>query len=475
MLRESYPYYLANSPVPGGDALTVTDKYSGDEAAVVALADRDAIDKAIARAADATEPLRQFPAYKRREVLEHCVRRFEERAEELALLLCIEAGKPIRHSRAEVTRLIDTFRIAAAETGRMTGEVLPMDVSERAVNYTGMWKRIPIGPCAFITPWNFPLNLVAHKIAPAIAVGNPFILKPASFTPLGALVIGEILAETDLPQGGFSILPCRSKHADALIEDERIKLLSFTGSSDVGWKLKTRAGQKRVVLELGGNAACIVDADADLDDAVERLVFGAFYQSGQSCISVQRIIIHDSIYDELRHRLCDAIAKLKLGDPEDEKTDLGPLINEAACARLESWIRIAVSVGARVVCGGKTDGVMMEPSLIENVPHCQNLYAEEAFGPIAVLSRFTDFEEALAEANETPYGINAGVFTRDIHKIQRAWDALEVGAVIVNDVPSWRVDHMPYGGVKKSGQGREGIRFAMEEMTEIRLLVLRTP
>jgi acyl-CoA reductase-like NAD-dependent aldehyde dehydrogenase len=473
MLRESYPYYMANKPVEHNDALTVTDKYSGEEAATVALADKATLEKAIAAAAAAAEPMRKFPAYKRREVLEHCVNRFQERAEELAMLLCIEAGKPIRHGRGEVQRLIDTFRIAAAETSRTSGEVLPMDISERAVNYSGMWKRVPIGPCALITPWNFPLNLVAHKIAPALAAGNPFVLKPASFTPLGALVIGEVLAETDLPEGAFSILPCRPEDANPLVEDERLKLLSFTGSHEVGWKLKARAGRKRVLLELGGNAACIVDAGTDLDDAVERLIFGAFYQSGQSCISVQRIIAHEDIYDELRERLCAAGAALKLGDPEDEDTSLGPLITEQEGERIESWIRSALSVGARIVCGGKRDGAMMEATIVENVPRCQRLYSEEVFGPVAVLSPFSDFDQALAEANDTPYGINAGVFTRDIRKIQRAWDTLEVGAVIVGDVPSWRVDHMPYGGVKQSGQGREGIRFAMEEMTEIRLLVIR--
>jgi acyl-CoA reductase-like NAD-dependent aldehyde dehydrogenase len=475
MLRTSYPYYLANEPVAANTDLAVTDKFKGEVATRVALADARVIDAAIAAAVAAAAPMRRMAAYERQAVLEHCVRRFRERFEELAFSLCVEAGKPIKDARGEVTRLIDTFRIAAEEATRLRGEVLPLDISPRARGYSGMWKRVPIGPCSFISPFNFPLNLAAHKIAPALAVGCPFVLKPASLTPVGALLIGEILAETALPQGAFSILPCRRDGADLFTVDERLKLLSFTGSPEVGWDLKARAGKKKVVLELGGNAAVLVDEDADIDDAVARIVFGAFYQSGQSCIGVQRVLVHDRVYDALRDRLVQATRALALGDPKDENTFIGPMISEAEAARLDGWIQSAVQHGARLLCGGGRRGPMLEATLLEDVPASENVACKEAFGPVAVLSRFHDFDAALAAINDSVFGLQAGIFTRDLYKMQRAWDDLDVGGVLIGDVPSWRVDHMPYGGVKDSGLGREGVRFAMEDMTEIRLLAVRTP
>jgi acyl-CoA reductase-like NAD-dependent aldehyde dehydrogenase len=474
-MKESYPYYIANRPETPNQDLEVVDKYTGQVATRVALADSVAIDRAIEAATQAALPMAQMAAFERQAVLQHCVTRFQERAEELALALCVEAGKPIRDSRGEVTRLIDTFRVAAEESVRITGEVLPLDISPRAKGYSGMWKRVPIGPCSFIAPFNFPLNLAAHKVAPALAVGCPFVLKPASLTPIGALMIGEVLAETDLPQGAFSILPCRRDGAALFSEDERLKLLSFTGSPGVGWDLKSKAGKKQVVLELGGNAAVIVDGDADLDDAVARIVFGAFYQSGQSCIGVQRIIAHESVYEGLRERLVTATAALKMGDPKDEETFIGPMISVGEAERLEAWIQSALAGGGKLLCGGKREGAMLEATLLEDVPPDEDVVCQEAFGPVAVLSRFTDFEEALSAVNDSVFGLQAGIFTRDLYKMQRAWDVLEVGGVVIGDVPSWRVDHMPYGGVKESGLGREGIRFAMEDMSEIRLLVIRTP
>jgi acyl-CoA reductase-like NAD-dependent aldehyde dehydrogenase len=475
MLAASYPFYLGNEPVAPNTDLAVTDKYSGEVATRVALADAAVIDRAIDLAVRAAEPMRAMAAYERQAVLQHCVRRFTERAAELAEALCIEAGKPIKDSRGEVGRLVDTFRIAAEEATRMTGEVLPMDVTPRARGYTGMWKRVPIGPCSLISPFNFPLNLAAHKVAPALAVGNPFVLKPASLTPIGALMIGEILAETALPKGAFSILPCRRDGADLFTVDDRLKLLSFTGSPEVGWALKARAGKKKVVLELGGNAAVIVDEDADLEDAVGRIVFGAFYQSGQSCIGVQRIFAHARIYDALRDRLVTATRALVAGDPKDERTFVGPLISDGDAQRLEGWIQSAARRGARVLCGGTRRGAVLDATLLEDVPGDEPVCAQEAFGPVAVLARFDVFDAALDAVNDSTFGLQAGVFTRDLYKMQRAWDRLEVGGVLIGDVPSWRVDHMPYGGVKDSGLGREGVRFAMEDMTEIRLLVIRTP
>jgi len=475
MLKEQYPYYLANEPKQPNADLVVTDKFTGEPATRVAMADIAAIDAGIAAAVDATEAMRKMPAYARKDVLNHCVSRFRERYDELADALCIEAGKPIKDARGEVTRLIDTFEVAAEESVRMTGEVMEMAISARAAGRTGMWKRVPIGPCSFIAPFNFPLNLAAHKVAPAIAVGCPFVLKPASMTPIGALVIGEVLAETDLPKGAFSILPCRRDGAGLFTTDERLKLLSFTGSPGVGWKLKSQAGKKKVILELGGNAACIVDEGTDLDDAVGRIVIGAFYQSGQSCIGVQRIIIHESIYDEFKARLVAATSALKSGNPKDPTTFIGPVISEKEAARMQAWIDEAVDAGAKVLCGGTRDGAMVEATLLEGVPTSCKAYREEFFGPVALLSRFSDFDRALDEVNDSRFGLQAGIFTRDIYKIHKAWDTLDVGGVVIGDIPSWRVDHMPYGGVKDSGLGREGIVYAMEDMTEIRLLVIRTP
>ena len=475
MLQETWPYWLAGEPHAPNYDLEVTDKYTGEVATRVAMADPAAIDAAITAADASFEAMRAMPAYARQEVLYHCVKRFTERFDELADALCIEAGKPIKDARGEVTRLIDTFRYAGEQAVRMTGEVMEMGISARASAYTGMWKRVPIGPCSFISPFNFPLNLAAHKVAPAIAVGCPFVLKPASLTPIGALVIGEVLAETDLPKGSFSILPCRRDGADLFTTDDRLKLLSFTGSPAVGWALKAKAGKKKVVLELGGNAACIVDEDADIDDAVSRLVVGAFYQSGQSCIGVQRVIIHASIYDEVKEKFVAATQKLKSGNPKDPETFIGPMISEREASRLHGWIQEAEQAGATLLCGGSRDGSMLEATLMEGVPRDCSANAEEAFGPLACLSSFTDFDDALAQVNDSVFGLQAGVFTRDLYKMQKAWNTLDVGGVVIGDVPSWRVDHMPYGGVKDSGLGREGIQFAMEDMTEIRLLVVRTP
>ncbi|WP_407351356.1 aldehyde dehydrogenase family protein [Luteimonas sp. R10] len=473
-LARSYPYYLANRPVAANTDLEVRDKYSGKIATRTAFGDAATIRKAIVAAHKARDAMAAFPPDKRRDVLEHCVRRFEERFEELALALCIEAGKPIADARGEVTRLIDTFRIAAGEATRIDGEVIELQISERTRGYRGMVKRVPIGVCSFITPFNFPLNLVAHKVAPAIAAGCPFVLKPAAKTPVGALIIGEVLAETDLPRGAFSVVPCSNEDAAALTEDERIALLSFTGGL-VGWDLKARAGRKKVILELGGNAACIVDADpgADLDHVVDRLVFGAYYQSGQSCISVQHILVHRDLYERLRKKLKAKVAALRMGDPRSDTTFIGPMIDEDAARRVESWIDAAVKGGAKRIAGSRRDGNMLPAALLEKVPHDSDLYRQEAFGPVACLQPFDDFEEALATVNASEFGLQAGVFTGNLAHAMRAWDALDVGGVIVGDVPSFRVDNMPYGGVKQSGLGREGVRYAIEDMTEQRLLVIR--
>ena len=404
-----------------------------------------------------------------------CSSDLRERAEELALALCIEAGKPIKDARGEVTRLIDTFRIAAEEAVRIEGQTVNLEISARGEGYRGLWKRVPIGPCSFITPFNFPLNLVAHKVAPAIAAGCPFVLKPAGKTPVGALIIAEILAETDLPEGAFSVFSCDNEVAAPLIEDDRIRLLSFTGGL-VGWEFKARAGRKKVTLELGGNAACIVDGDqaGRLDHVVERLAFGAYYQSGQSCIGVQRILAHASVYDALKERLVAKIGTFVAGDPKDEATFIGPMIDEAAAQRLEGWIAAARQAGARVLAGGGRNGSMLEATLLEDVPDECELQRQEAFGPVALLQRFEDFDAALATVNDSEFGLQAGVFTDSLAHTMRAWDRLQVGGVVVGDVPSFRMDNMPYGGVKDSGLGREGVKYAIEDMSEVRLLVIRS-
>jgi acyl-CoA reductase-like NAD-dependent aldehyde dehydrogenase len=476
MLKETYPYYLANEAVYANTDLEVTDKYSGKIATRVALADANAIDAAIGATVNAVKPLRDFPPFRRQVVLDHCVARFRERFDELAEALCIEAGKPINDSKGEVTRLIDTFRVASEESVRIDGGIINLEISPRAKGYHGYYKRVPIGPCSFISPFNFPLNLAAHKVAPALAAGCPFVLKPASRTPVGALIIGEILAETDLPKGAFSVLPAHRDGADLFTVDERFKLLSFTGSPAVGWDLKKKAGKKKVVLELGGNAAVIVDADqrARLDYVVEQLAFGAYYQSGQSCIGVQRIIVHADLYDALREKLIAKTRSLKMGDPMDPATFVGPMISESEARRLAGWMDAAVAAGAKILAGGNVDGTMFEATLLEGVGRNQDLYRKEAFGPVAILEAFTDFDDAMARVNDSDFGLQAGVFTDSLTHAHRAWDQLEVGGVVINDVPSFRVDNMPYGGVKDSGLGREGIRFAIEDMTELRLMVVRT-
>ena len=474
MLDNSYPYYLANKPVAANTDLEVLDKFTGKTATRVAFADGATVDAAIAAAHAARDAMAAFPPDARRDVLEHCARRFSERQEELALALCIEAGKPIRDARGEVTRLVDTFRIAAGEATRIDGEVIELQVSPRTRGYRGMVKRVPVGACAFITPFNFPLNLVAHKVAPAIAAGCPFVLKPAAKTPVGALIIAEVLAETDLPPGAFSVLPCSNEDAGRLVEDERIALLSFTGGL-VGWDLKARAGRKKVTLELGGNAACIVDADPGLplDAVIERLVSGAYYQSGQSCISVQRIFVHARIHEVLRDKLQVAIARLHVGNPRDEAVFIGPMIDTDAAKRVEAWIAAAIDAGASVLVGGPRKDNFIPATLLEHVRHDSDLYRKEAFGPVACIEAFDDFDDALARVNDSGFGLQAGVFTADLSHAMRAWDRLEVGGVIVGDVPSFRVDNMPYGGVKGSGSGREGVRAAIADMTEPRLLVIR--
>lgn len=475
-LQARYPLYLANQPVETGQWLTVTDKYTHQPVSQVALADAALLDRAIAAAVQAEPALRALKTHQKQAILQHAVRRFTEWTERLVEVLVVEGGKPVQAARAEVARLISTFQLAAdAVTQLPQGEVLPLDVTPAAARYRGMSQRVPVGACALISPFNFPLNLAAHKVAPAIAAGCPFILKPASLTPIGALLIGEALAETDLPPGAFSILPCEREAADLLVTDDRLKLLSFTGSDQVGWDMKARAGRKKVVLELGGNAAVLLDEDTDVAAAMDRLVTGAFVQSGQVCISVQRVLVVSSRYAEVRDQLVQRARQLRPGDPRQPATVVGPMIKTREAERLKGWIDEAVAQGATLLCGGQLDGAMLEATVLENVPADCHLGRDEAFGPVVVLASVPDFDTGLQRINASRFGLQAGVYTQRIDRMMQAWDQLEVGGVVINDVPTFRVDNMPYGGLKDSGLGREGIRYAIEDMTELRLLVIAQP
>ncbi|WP_201546857.1 aldehyde dehydrogenase family protein [Psychrobacter lutiphocae] len=474
-MQNFYPMYLANKAHEGSeDALEVINKYSQDMVAEVARADSDLLEQAIEAGVQALPAMRALKPYERQRILLQCVAKFNERFDEFTEALVAEGGKPRSAAATEVERLISTFQFAAdAVTALSEGEVIALDVTEASSGYRGFSKRVPIGLCGFISPFNFPLNLVAHKIAPAIAAGCPFILKPASYTPISALLVAEVLAETDLPEGAFSILPMSSDVADVLVTDERINLLSFTGSDKVGWDMKARAGKKKVVLELGGNAAVMLEPDADLEVALPRIITGGFSQAGQVCISVQRVLIHKDIYSEVKQKLVNLAKEVKTGDPSMGDVLIGPMISEGDVERLKQWIDEAVEGGATLLCGGDADGVMLNATILENVVHDAKLYKDEAFGPVMILEAYDDFESGVALANDSRFGLQVGVYTANINKALQAWDEIEAGGVIINDVPTFRVDNMPYGGVKDSGFGREGVKYAIEDMGELRLMVIK--
>jgi acyl-CoA reductase-like NAD-dependent aldehyde dehydrogenase len=472
-LPPDLPYWLAGEAVAAAPWLEVEDKYTRQPATRVARADAAVVDRAIGAAVLGFDAFRRWPAWRRAAVLRHLARRIDERQAELARVLVIETGKPLAIARGEVLRAFDTVSLAAEEATRIHGEQLPLDGSPRGEGFEGLVRRFGVGPCAFITPFNFPLNLVCHKVAPALAAGCSFVLKPASTTPVSALLIGEILAETDLPPGTFSILPCASRDAAALVDDPRLRLLSFTGSAAVGWELAARAVRKRVTLELGGNAACIVDAGTDLDHAAERIVYGAFYQAGQSCISVQRVFVHRDALPALREKLVARVQASRSGDPLEEGTFVAPLISVEDAVRVEGWVQAALDRGAKLVCGGARDGAVFDLTILEDVPADAEVSCQEVFGPVMTLESFTDFGDALRRANDTRFGLQAGVFTDSLSHAWQAFETLEVGGVVIGDVPASRVDAMPYGGVKESGHGREGVRYAIQEMTEPRLMLLR--
>jgi glyceraldehyde-3-phosphate dehydrogenase (NADP+) len=472
---ETVPIYLAGEFVHAGTPLEVRDPASGELVATTWQAGSAELERATAAAVEAFAATRRLASFERRDVLAHVAQRIDQDAAELAELLSRESGKPIRDAKGEVARGALTFRIAAEEALRINGEWLPLDWTAANRGRSGIVRRYPIGPVASISPFNFPLNLAAHKVAPAIAAGCSIVLKPPSKDPLVMLRVAGYLAETNLPGGAVSILPMDRPTGDRMVADDRFKLLSFTGSPSVGWKMKADAGKKKVVLELGGNAGAIVDETADLDWAVARLAFGAFAYSGQVCISVQRIYVVESIYDDFQRRFVDKVRQLQMGSPLDPATDLGPMVDAKAVARTHDWVGEALAGGARALVGGEPDGLFYPPTVLVDVPKDARVCGEEVFAPVVNLFPVRDFRAAIAQINDSQFGLQCGVFTNDLERTLLAHDELEVGGVIVNDVPTWRTDAMPYGGVKDSGLGREGLRWSIEDMTEPRLLAFARP
>ncbi len=471
----SVPIFLAGEFVEGGSPLEVRNPATGELIATTFQAGRHQLEDATSAAVEAFDKTRKLASYERRDALAHVAQRITEDAEELAELLTRESGKPIKDARGEVARGGLTFRTAAEEALRITGEWLPLDWNAANRGRSGIVRRYPIGPVAGISPFNFPLNLAAHKVAPAIAAGCSIVLKPPSKDPLVMLRVARYLAETDLPRGAVSILPMDRATGDALVADDRFKLLSFTGSPSVGWKMKADAGRKKVVLELGGNAGAIVDETADLAWAVDRLAFGSFAYAGQVCISVQRIYVVDAIYDRFATAFVERVRGMRVGDPLDATTDLGPMVDEKAVRRTHEWVREALDGGASALVGGDPDGLYYPPTVLVDVPRDARVCGEEVFAPVVNLFRVPDFGAGISEINDSQFGLQCGIFTNDLERTMLAHDELEVGGVIVNDVPTWRIDPMPYGGVKDSGLGREGLRYSIEDMTELRLLAFARP
>ncbi|MDF1563314.1 MAG: aldehyde dehydrogenase family protein [Deltaproteobacteria bacterium] len=452
---------------------SVLRPFDGSEVGSVHLAGPEQIEAALASAAAAAPALRETPAHQRAAWLDGIRQGIAARRERFVELIVAEGGKPRRFAEGEVARCLTTFSFAAEEARRIGGEVLPFDAVPTGEGRLGIVRRFPVGPVTAITPFNFPLNLVAHKLAPALAAGCPVLLKPADETPLCAGLLAEIYAEVGVLPGALAVLPCEVKDAAPLTADERVRLLSFTGSATVGWMLKGLAGKKPALLELGGNAAVIVHEDADLEQAVERCAFGAFAHAGQVCISVQRIYVHAAVHDRFLEALVERTKALKCGDPSDPEVVVGPLRADRDADRILEWVRDAEAAGAVRHCGGEREGRVITPMVFTGVDPSARLSCEEVFGPVVVVHRYEDWEEALARVDDSPFGLQAGVFTRDVGRVMEAHRKLEVGAVIHDDVPTYRIDPMPYGGVKGSGLGREGLRYAIEAMTEPRLLVLR--
>ncbi len=467
-----YPFLLAGELQSGADAVEIRSPYSGDVIGRATLAGPGDVAAAIDAAVAASPSAAALPSHARATVLERIAQGVTDRREELARLLAAEAGKPLALARAEIDRAVFVFRQGAQEALRMGGEVIPMDLQPHGERRWGLTRRFPLSPIAAIIPFNFPVLLAAHKLAPAIACGAAMVLKVPPQDPLATLRLGAIVGESGYPAGALSILLCTNEVAAPLIDDPRIRMITFTGSSRAGWSIRQRAFTKRVTLELGGNAAVMIEHDADLDHAVRRCVAGGYLYAGQSCISTQRILVHQSLYPQFTERFTAEVAALRTGDPLAETSDVGPMIDRASAERAGAWIAEAVADGARVATGGRREGAILEPAVLLDTTGAMRVNCEEIFAPVTTVRPYIDFDEAVSAVNDSPYGIQAGLFTNDMRTILRAFERVEVGGLVVNDVPGFRVDHAPYGGVKASGQGREGIRYAIEEMTELKLLVL---
>jgi aldehyde dehydrogenase (NAD+) len=466
------PYLVNGEWRTGEETFEVRNPYDDSVVAEVGVPTEADVEEAVATAAATFEEAKRLPVYARAEALDHISTRLKETIDENAALIAREGGKPLKWATVEATRAVSTFRWASEVIRHGDDELMRLDTEAALGSRVGLLRRFPFGPVLGITPFNFPLNLVAHKVAPSLAVGAPIVVKPASATPIGSLRLAEFFAETDLPRGMYQVLPVSSKVADGMARDDRFRKISFTGSSEIGWYLKGLDPRKRVTLELGGNAGVIVHADADLDFAAQRIAFGGYYQAGQSCISVQRVLVSSEVYEDFADRLVKQVGSLKVGDPMDPTVDVGPVIQKSEVERIGDWVEEAVSQGATVLTGGTGDGPFFQPTLIADVRPEMKVCRDEVFGPVVTISPYQTFEEALAIVNDSRFGLQAGVFTNDLNRVFEAHRTLEVGGIIVNDVSAFRADQMPYGGSKDSGFGREGLRFAMEEMTEPRIMVL---
>ena len=468
-----FPLYLNGEFVKTKDRRPITSPFTGETVGMVHFADCEMVEKAIDYAEEGFKKFRKMPTYERVEILEKIVKGIKRNHEEIATTIVREAAKPIKFARGETSRCMITFKTAAEEAKRMNGEIMPLDWAVSARNRTGYIRRFPIGIISGITPFNFPLNLAAHKIAPAIAAGNSIIIKPASADPMSTLWLAKLADEAGLPKGVLQVLPASSSEIDSMITDDRVKMITFTGSAEVGWSLKANSGKKRVALELGGNAGVIIDRDCNLEYAVQRCLMGGFAYAGQVCISVQRIFIHKNIYDQFIEKFLYGVNnEVKVGDPMDDEVMMSSMIRLDDAVRVESWIKEAVKGGAKVLTGGNRNGAIVDPTVLANVNRDMKVYKDEVFGPVVVVDKFDTFEEAVDKVNDSRFGLQAGVFTNNLEYSMYAFDNIEAGGVNINDVPTFRIDPMPYGGSKDSGFGREGLKYTMEEMTEMKLMVV---
>ena len=463
---------LAGKEIETEKELPIINPYNNEEFAVVSLGTKEHLQEAIEKASESFKKTKKLPSNIRSEILLNVAKQLRENADEFARTIALESGKPLFYAKGEVNRCVDTFTIASEECKRIHGDFFSLDAVVNGKNRFALTQHFPEGVVLGISPFNFPLNLVAHKIAPALAVGSPIILKPASKTPLSALMLGKLIVKTEWPNEALSIIPCKGSDITPLVEDPRIKVLSFTGSAEIGWNLKKRCGKKKIILELGGNAGVIVHADANLKYAAQRSVMGSFAYSGQVCISVQRIYVHEKVFDEFIQLFKEETEKLVIGDPLDPKTTFSAMVDEENAMRIEKWVQEAVEAGATIIVGGKRNGTTYSPTALTNVPETEKIVCQEAFGPVVVIEKYTDFSQAVTKVENSDFGLQCGVFTQDITNILTAFGEINVGGVMINDVPTFRVDQMPYGGNKDSGFGREGIKYSMEEYCQLRLLMV---